>query len=77
MITKHKIIAAYSVQQTCDKCKTIMLPSVYHMGTYAKDYKDSYYTSTCPKCGNVVNTGSTQYPYMNYDYVVPGEEIKQ
>ena len=75
MITKHKIIAAYSIQQTCDKCQTVMLPSVFHMGTAKKEFKDSYYTSTCPKCGNVVNTGLTQYPYTQISYEIPGEEM--
>jgi RNase P subunit RPR2 len=76
MITKHKIIAAYSVQQTCDKCKTIMLPSVYHMGSIENEFKDGFYTSTCPKCGNVVNTGKTQYPFTQISYEMPGEEVK-
>lgn len=76
MITKHKIIDAYSIQQTCDKCKTIMLPSVYHMGTIEKEYKDGFYTSTCPKCGNVVNTGQTSYPHTQITYELDGEEVK-
>ena len=75
MITKHKIIAAYSVQQTCDKCKTIMLPSVFHMGSVEKQFTDSCYTSTCPKCGNEVNTGKTCYPFTQISYELPGEEV--
>lgn len=77
MITKHRITEAYSIQQTCDKCNTIMLPSVYNKGTFEKGFEDSFYTSTCPKCGNVVNTGATPYPYTRITYSLAGEEVRE
>lgn len=77
MITRHKIIESYNIAVTCDKCKTIMSPSVYNAGTPENHFQDGYFTSTCPNCGNTVNTGRTSYPYQQFVFDIDGEEVKE
>ena len=68
MKTRHEITKVYSIQMTCDLCGSIMLPSKFNV-------QSSTYKSTCPKCGVEIDTGSTCYPYTQYEYKYPGEVI--
>ena len=69
-ITKHKITEWYHVALHCDKCDSIMNPSEF-------DVKELKHKNTCPICGNIMFTGSMQYPHTQYTWLTEAESEEE